>query len=177
MTLWSFSRCVQCIINKPLMLPFGMLLMSYDCCCVPHSAFSFFRESVFCEAVGWLETNFSPPQLNRKVICLLNWGEREFGTAVLTGCQDYRWDWQRANRTCLSIMKEKKSKKEGEMQRRTFKESQMDGHCYVISMWRWMMTEVDSSEIKNGKLMGECGHEPSTTPFMQCSLFSENNTD
>lgn len=48
---------------------------------------------------------------------------------------------------------------------------------YVISMWRWMMTEVDSSEIKNGKLMGQCGHELSTTPFMQCSLFSENNTD
>jgi len=39
--LWSFSRRVQCIINKPLMLPFGTLFMSYGCCCIPHSAFSF----------------------------------------------------------------------------------------------------------------------------------------
>ncbi len=140
----------------------------------PTQCFQLFRERRWCfvRQLG----DWNPPQLNRKVICPLNWGEseREFGTAVLSDCQDYRWDWQRANRTCLSIIKEKKSKTE-RANIQTVSDGQ--GLWCVIIMWRWTMTEVDSSEMKNGNLMGQCWCELSIIPFTQCSLFSEMSKD
>jgi len=106
----------------------------YELCLLLHptQCFQLFRVC-FVRQLGNWKVACLPHRWTEKS-CLLNWGKREFGTAVLTGCQDYRWDWQRANRTCLSIMKEKKRKKEGEMQKRTFKESQMDRHCYTLSV-------------------------------------------
>lgn len=122
--LWLLLHPTQCF--QLFRVCFVRQLGNWKLACLPHS---------------WTEKS-----------CLLNWVKREFGTAVLTGCQDYRWDWQRANRTCLSIMKEKKGGRNAEADIQRVANGQ--ALLYFISMWRWTMTEVDFSEMKNGKLMG-----------------------
>lgn len=112
----------------------------------PTQCFQLFRERRWCfvRQLGDWNLAHLPHNCTEKSYDL-NWGEREFGTAALTGCQDYRWDWQRANRTCLSIMKKKKSKTERANIQRV---SNGQGLWRVISTWRWTMTEVDSTRWK-----------------------------